>query len=245
MKTKWITSKILIINLLFFIGSQKVMSQIVNIENKRIHQSDTTGLFGHLYLGLNLVENGNTIFTFRSGGQAEWLKDKNLWLSTTDFNLIKVNENEFVNNGFQHLRYNRKLNKKWTYEAFGQIQFNERTRIKLRALLGTGIRITLVEKDEIKDTTIVHRDQRLSSYLSFHWQPNKNITFSGTSYYQPILTEFSNIRLSSSTGMQLKITDKLSFKTTFQITFDGQIKRDTPEITDTIYSLVNGIRWDF
>ncbi|MDZ7879182.1 MAG: hypothetical protein U5L45_15990 [Saprospiraceae bacterium] len=33
--------------------------------------------------------------------------------------------------------------KLWTFEAFTQVQYNERTRSKLRALVGTGGRLRL------------------------------------------------------------------------------------------------------
>jgi putative salt-induced outer membrane protein YdiY len=101
------------------------------------------------------------------------------------------------------------------------------------------------EYNEIKDTNIIHRDHRLSTYLSFNWQPVDNLTLSGTSYYQPVLPDFGNARLSSLTTVQIKITDKLSFKTTFQITYDGQLKKDAPDVPATTYSLINGLRWDF
>jgi putative salt-induced outer membrane protein YdiY len=252
--------KKLIIHTLLLVLSISAQAQIVNVENKRTHQQDTSGVFGNVDLGVNLVENGSTILTLRSGAQVEWLKGKNLWLSSTNFNLVRVQEDRFVNNGFQHLRYNYNFNKRWTYEAFGQLQFNEKTRIKLRALAGTGGRLTLANKDkskafwgmaymfefnEISDTNIINRDHRLSTYLSFNWQPLNNLTFSGTSYYQPILNDFGNGRLSSLLMLQLNITDKLSFKTTFQITYDGQLKRDAPGVPATTYSLINGLRWDF
>lgn len=249
-----------IISVLLFLLSINAQAQIVNIENKRTNQQDTSGVFGNIDLGFNLVENGSTILTLRSGGQIEWTKGKNLWLSSTNFNLVKVQNDRFVNNGFQHLRYNYNFNKTWTYEAFGQTQFNEKTRVKLRLLAGTGGRLTLsnsnkskafigvaymFEFNEIKDTNIIHRDHRLSTYLSFNWKPLKNLTLSGTSYYQPLLNNFGNARLSSLTAMQLKITDKLAFKMTFQITHDGQLKRDAPGVPATTYSLINGLRWDF
>lgn len=250
----------LIISVLFLMICANVSAQIVNVENKRKALQDTSGVFGNLNFGFNLVENGSTIFTFKGGAQVDWKNGKNLWLSSTNFNLVRVQGSDFVNNGFQHLRYNYELSKRWTYEAFGQAQYNERTRMKLRALLGTGGRLLLADKEhakayfgtaymleynEIADTNIIHRDQRLSTYLSFVWQPVSNLTFSGTSYFQPLLTDFKNARLSSLTTMELKITNKLAFKTTFQITYDGQLKEDSPGVPSTIYSLVNGLRWDF
>jgi len=255
--------KFLFINkssILFLYFYQNASAQIVNVENKRKTLQDTSGIFGIVDFGFNLVENGSTIISFRSGAQIEWRKEKNLWLSSTDFNLVRVQDNDFVNNGFQHLRYNYDFDPRWTYEAFGQAQFNEKTRVQLRALLGTGLRLLLAKKkkskayfgaaymfeyNEIADTSIIHRDQRLSSYLSFTWQALDNLSFSGTSYFQPLWKDFGNARLSSLTTMQLKITDKLAFKTTFQITFDGQLKRDAPGTPATIYSFVNGLRWEF
>ena len=173
---------------------------------------------------------------------------------------MRVNENDFVNNGFQHFRYNYNYSKRWTFEGFTQVQYNEKTRIQLRSIVGAGPRLTISEKEkakaylglaymfeynEIKDTSIIHRDNRLSSYLSFFWQPVEQFSLSGTTYYQPIINDLANLRLSSATTLQVKITDKLSLKLSFQITHDERVKRDAPNVPATIYTFLNGIRWDF
>ncbi|RMG81846.1 MAG: DUF481 domain-containing protein [Bacteroidetes bacterium] len=237
-----------------------VHAQIVNIEDKRISKTDTSGVFGNLDLGANWVENGKTVLTLRGSGRIDFLRKKHLFFSLTNFNLVKVESNEFVNDGFEHLRYNYVTDKKWTYEAFLQAQYNERIRLKFRGLAGTGARFEWLKKadhrayfgaaymfeyEKIRDTSLTHRNHRLSTYLSFQFRPLKNLTFSGTTYYQPLFADFGDFRLSSQTAASLKITDRLSFQVTFNLQYDARLKEDAPNIPATSYALVNGLRWAF
>lgn len=246
--------------LLFTFLQNNGFSQIVNIEDKRSVHADTAGIFGNANIGFNLLDNGSTILNFQSSGQLEVLKNRHLWLYMPHFNLIKVEDKNKVNRGFQHLRYNFKINETLTYEAFTQWQYNQKLRIKLRMLSGTGIRFQLLKKekqkvylglaymyeyDEIKDTSIVYRDHRLSSYFSFNLQAFSNLTLSGTTYFQPVITEFSEFRISTKTTATFKITDKLSFNVSFSLTHDTKLSRDVPGVPATVYSMVNGLRFSF
>lgn len=249
-------------NLILFLllCSCQLNAQIVNIEDKRTHRKDTSGIFGNVDLGANLVENGKTILTLAGGIKLELLRNKNLFLSLTNFNLVKVEENDFVNNGFQHFRYNYNFNNRLTYEAFLQGQYNERIRIQFRGLAGTGMRFQFVKKEkqkafigtaymfeyeDIRDTSITHRNHRMSNYFSFNLKPFSTLTLSGTTYYQPLLSNFNDVRLSSQTAVQVQITTKLSLRIAFSLTYDSRLKQDAPDAPNTIYSLVNGLRWKF
>jgi len=85
----------------------------------------------------------------------------------------------------------------------------------------------------VEDVISKFRDHRLSTYLSLSAQPfSKNFTISNTTYYQPVLNNFTDVRLSSQTSMEFIISKKLTFTSIFSITNDT-------------YSLRNGIRFSF
>lgn len=231
--------------------------QIVNIENKRVEHKDSLAWYGQLNLGLNLVENGSSILSFNGGANIEHINRRHWFLMLTSFNFVQVEQQDFVNDGFLHFRYNYKLNKRLAYEVFTQAQYNEQLKLRLRWLLGTGIRVQVLKKEknsvylglsymyeynEETNPDLEFRDNRLSSYLSFLLQPFENAKVSNTTYYQPILNDFSDLRLSSQTQLGINLTKKLIFTTTFNITYDSRV----PEgVANTIYSLRNGIRWNF
>lgn len=232
-------------------------AQIVNIEAKRVTQRDSSEWYGRVDLGLNLVENGNSIVNLNGGLNIEYVKGRHWALSLTNFNFIQIEKEDFINDGFQHFRYNYQMSKRVTFEAFTQAQYNEKLNLRLRWLLGTGARIALVQKEKHKaflgltymyefneetNPEMQFRDNRLSTYISLNIKPFSNASISSTTYYQPVLNDFSDLRLSSQTALLIKLTQKLLFTMTFNITYDSRVPES---VANTIYSLRNGIRWNF
>lgn len=246
---------------LFLLKNTSLQAQIVNIENKRSNLADTSGVFGYLSLGANFVKNTKSITTISGDIRIEFLHKKSRFLSLTNYNLIRANSDRFIDNGFSHLRYNYEINKRLEYEIFTQAQFNNQVRLKLRVLAGTGLRFQLYqaekqkvyfglsymyEYDEIEIVSEVvsfFHDHRMSTYLSASIQPFlDNVTISNTTYYQPVLTNFSDVRLSSQTSLTFLLSKRLRFSTIFSITNDTRVPENVPA---TYYSVRNGIRWDF
>ena len=237
------------------------IAQIVNIESKRkLINTDTSGWFGSTDLGFNLNENGKTVLTLTVNATVEYLKGKNRWLALTNYRIVRADAQDFVNQGFQHIRYNRDWTKKVTWEAFGQAQYDERLTLKFRGLLGTGPRFQLIDGEkgdlyfgtlymfqyeELTENNTIYRDHRLSNYLSYRLNLGANLTLLGTSYYQPLLTKPKVARLSSQTTLLFKITEKLSFKSAFTISLDNRLSETVEDVPIAIYSLMNGLKWVF
>lgn len=239
---------------------QLLNAQIVNIEDKRVFRTDTVGWFGQLDFGLNLVKNKTTVTTIKGSGRLDFLHHKHSAFSLTDYSFVRAGQEQFVNQGFQHLRYNYALSEHSVVEAFIQAQYNERIRIKLRTLSGTGWRYQLARKERekaflgiaymyeyeaIADTTIIHRNHRLSSYLSFNWQVSPFFTISNTSYYQPVITDFDNYRINTATHIQLNLTERLLLKSSFSLTYDSKLSEEVVGIPATIFNFINGLSWRF
>jgi len=240
--------------LLVFLIPHLAKAQIINIEDKRITAKDSTHWLGSVNLGFNLYENNGRVFTLKGGMIIEYNKGNNLWLAINQFNIVKAGSSNFVNDGFQHIRYNLQIRPRLTYEAFGQAQYNERIRIKFRSLLGTGLRFQLLkdeafylglsymyEYEEESKSNIIRRGQRMSSYLSFRYSPSKTFSISNTSYFQPLFNDWKDLRLSSQTNLIIRVTNRLSFTTSFSITYDTRVPED---VSNTIYRFNNGIRWN-
>jgi hypothetical protein len=212
-------------------------------------------------LNANFVENTKSITTIGGEIRLEYLKEKFRILSLSNYNLIRANKERFIDNGFQHLRFNYHLKPRLDYEFFSQAQFNNQVRITFRGLIGTGLRFRFIknergnaylgmaymfEYDEIKiveNEISKFRDHRMSSYLSLNVQPfSKSFSISNTTYYQPVLTKFSDVRLSSQTSLKFVISKQLTFTSIFSITNDTRVPENVPA---TYYSLRNGIRLNF
>ncbi len=231
-------------------------AQIVNIEDKRRNISDSIGWYERADLSFNWVKNTQTILNLSGGFQLEFQHLNRRVLSITNVQFVKAGETSFVNQGFQHLRYNISYSPWYTHEFFGQLQYNENLQIKLRALLGSGGRFLLsgkskhsiyagvaymFEYDE-EATEAIHRDHRMSSYLSLRIKLTKNAVLASTSYFQPLLSDFKDFRLSSNTVLVVKFNKQVSFTNSLSLLYDS---RTPPEIPAFSHNMRSGIRYAF
>jgi putative salt-induced outer membrane protein YdiY len=237
--------------------SVQLNGQIVNIEAKRVNLSDTTAIYGQLDLNFNLIENGNSIISLGGGANIEFVKKKHWFLALTNFNFFQAGEEDFVNDGFLHFRHNYQINNFLAYESFTQFQYNEKLNLRLRWLLGTGLRFTLLQKknndahfglsymyeyNKESMPSMEFRQNRMNSYLSFSFQIFPNARLSNTTYFQPVITDLEDLRLASQAALLINFTKKLLFTSTFNITYDSMVPEN---VENTFYSFKNGIRWNF
>ena len=241
---------------ILFFAPCLLSGQIVNIEDRRTVFNDSLGWYENLDIGINLIKNTDKIFSVTGAFQMEVLQKGRRLLSITKVHFLDAGEENFVNNGFQHLRFNRIFNHWLTYEVFGQAQYNEQLRIKFRALGGSGFRFGLLSKpkkrihmgvsymyefDEEQDNGITHKDHRMSNYLTVSLKFNKIVSLRSTSYYQPLFTNFEDYRLSSESTLSFIIAKNLRFNSSFQYSFDSRASAGAPKSS---YSLINGIRYE-
>jgi len=247
-----------IIPALWLVYSTSTDAQIVNIEKQRI-SDDSTGWFGTANVNFAGAKSTKSILALSTGTLLEYKSksNKDLWLLITELNLISAEKEKFSNSGFGHLRYNHKLGKAVRWEIFTQIQYNSLTKINKRTLAGTGPRFKLTqfeharfywgvaymyEYEEVQDTTMLHHDHRLSSYFSFSLSPEETVSFSSTTYVQPLLADWGDYRISNETSLSLSISKKLSFNSTFKYAFDS---RPPFEVPYNSYSFSNGLELEF
>lgn len=232
-------------------------SQIVNIENQRL-EAKSEGWNGRL--GLNTTYIKNTTEIWQIGGririQYHTGKHTAVWLS--ELNFVKANQSDFLNNGFEHLRYNYELSDsgRLVFEVFRQMQYNKVQKIKARSLYGAGLRYVIVNRDsaqvnvgvlpmlEFEDlsTNESNRHFRMSSYLSFDFQFNKSFGINSISYYQPDFRDFKDFRFSNETSIRTKITSKLDLRLIFRLTYDEFPPEGVPQ--NTVY-IMNGLNYSF
>ncbi len=231
-------------------------AQIVNIEDKRRSITDSIGWYERADLNFNWIKNTQAIVNLSGSFQLEFQHHNRRVLSITNMQFVKAGQTSFVNQGFQHLRYNINYSSWYTHEFFGQLQYNENLQIKLRGLLGSGGRFRLTgsskqsaylglaymfEYDEEAGEAIRH-DHRMSSYLSLRLQLAPNTVLASTSYFQPLLSDFKDFRLSSNTTLIVKINAKISFTNSLALLYDSRAPADVPAFS---HNMRSGIRYEF
>ncbi|WP_367389403.1 DUF481 domain-containing protein [Lewinella sp. LCG006] len=241
------------------LGSITTNGQIVNIEDKRANL-DTVGWFWQLDFGGKLTENTRSVLALNGAIRVDQIKDHSQWLFLVNYNLVKADEDRFVNDGFGHLRFGQQINERWTWETFGQLQYNRRLLIDFRALAGTGPRLQIREQEnwelalgllymfeynELEEGEITRNDNRLSSYLSARVKVGQHASFASTSYYQPLVSRLGESRLSSVNTISISLNERIAFGSSFSITYDGLLAQLLPDIPATSYIWNNTLRLRF
>ena len=250
-------NRLILFTLSFILATIGLKAQsVVNIESKRI-VTDTIGWAGGADLGFRLNKNTKKQFALSASSHLQYKNQKELYLFLANTSLVEAGKEKFVNSGFAHLRYNRKFGPVLRWEAFAQIQYNKVLSVNQRTLLGTGPRLKLLsgeklrlyqgtlymfEYEEVLNPGMIHRDQRISAYLSYTWTPNDNFSFSGTWYFQPKIDDFADHRLAGQLYLSFKISSNLSFTTSFNYLLDSRPPLDVPK---EVYAMNNGLSFRF
>lgn len=244
--------------ILIFCSFQFSMAQVVNIEKKR--KGNKEGFSGNLGLGFFFTDNGKKISQLKNIIDLQYDRKAHTLILLNDLNLMRVDNENLVNAGFQHLRYNYTVRDSsfFTYEAFFQHQYNPIKLLNRRLLLGTGPRFRFVDSrkaglfigilgmyeiEQLSDSLFTeNRIFRMSSYLTFNWEILDNLHFNNISYFQPALSDFHNFRFSMESSFRLKITNGLSFKTGIQANYDS---RPPEKIQKLFYFWENELTYSF
>ncbi len=240
--------------LLFYLHTD---AQIVNIEDARM-QSDTVGWMGEFGAAFSLSQNTSKIFSINAEAALQYKtsSDKGIWFILGNIGFLKVNDNRFLSEGLVHVRYNTKINKWLRWEIFGQYQNNVITQIDSRVLLGTGPRFKIFttekfrlyaaslimaewEKERIKPV-IEHKDFRNSSYISFTWMPKNFLELISTTYFQPLLKQFSDYRILNQLKFKIKATPHFSLSVKWNYLHDRFPAGTAPKTT---YSFATGFTY--
>ncbi|MDH3651174.1 MAG: DUF481 domain-containing protein [Saprospiraceae bacterium] len=245
------------LSLLFCAVYSLSTAQLVNIESQRL-KGHPEGFVGSLGFHYNFFKNVSKLSSIGMNVHVQLKKDRDLYLFMGELDRTRVNESDFSNESFIHLRYTRDLDERTIrWELFTQLQRNTIRLLHMRALLGGGPRFKLTgesEKfklyfaslymfeyeDEIEFST--HRNHRQSSYLSFTIAPNDAVRIISTTYYQPLWSDFSDFRLLTDFNLSVKLTTWLTLTSRFYHLRDSDPPGDAP---DTTYRFVNGLRFTF
>ncbi|MCC6864879.1 MAG: DUF481 domain-containing protein [Ignavibacteria bacterium] len=241
---------------LFLALTINVLAQVVNVESRRM-RTDTTGWSGTAEGSFQYSKSVDEIFDFGALFHLQYKTKNDLWLFLNEMRIIKGAGKQFVNTGFAHIRYNRKITKdllRW--EIFTQYQYNKALDVGQRILAGTGPRFKIYDSDifhayfgalymfeyqESVDKSIVERNHRTSSYISLTLQFER-FEIRNTTYYQPDMMELKDYRILAQTDLLIMLTDELSFTTGFNYRFDT---RPFPGAPKTTYYLKNGLLLEF
>ncbi len=142
-----------------------------------------------------------------------------------------------IDKSFGHIRHIHKLSGHWDDELFLQQQQNAFQSLNGRTLGGAGLRLNggdpkttgraylgvgafhVIER--VENISKEHFE-RANIYLSYKYTPKKDTTVALVTYYQPRLDDSSDYMQLSTMQIDLKVTENISFKISFDYTYDSK-----------------------
>lgn len=236
--------------------SISLKAQVINIENKRF-LNDTNGWIGNIDFNFNVYNNTQQVLQFSNAVRVQYQKNRSRFILLNDVNFIKAGNTDFANAGYQHFRYNYKIGRWITMEAFTQTQYNPVLKLNFRYLLGAGPRLKLLKKlnariyiaalymyeyDDIVGEEINLYEHRISSYLTCSFSLFKSIDLTSTTFYQPNIENASDYRIANDSGLEIHINKHLNFKSSFNMLYDTYQPEGIPNL---VYSFRNGLSIKF
>lgn len=219
-------------------------SQVVNIENQRF-EDDTSRWAAQFGFRLNVVENTQRSTDLGLNGGVQFMEGLHRAFLISDFYLTRVEDNAFTNTGFQHLRYQRRWRGPLFQEAYTQVQYNKPLRIDIRWLMGGGIRLEYQKEENLRlaaGTSIlyeyeadhvnelVYNDIRSSNYLSVSFKVEPHVMLSGILYFQPVIADASDQRLTLEAQLRIRASRRYAFDTRLALQRDTKTAPDVPEL---------------
>lgn len=219
-------------------------AQVVNIEGRRF-VNDTVPWAGVVDFRYHLTENTQRSYMFGLADAVQHVRGKHRYLVITDLAASRVESNSFLNTGFQHLRYNYAWLKRWTGEAFAQAQYNKPLHLDLRATLGAGPRLRVVNEEDLRmhvGTSLMLEHERTtdgesfvhgrnSSYLAVTLRFSHITSFTTVVYYQPKLFAAWDHRIAMEAGLLLSLTSRYTVESRLNLLRDTAQPTDVPGFT--------------
>jgi hypothetical protein len=242
---------------------QYVDAQLVNIENLR--KNEKQGLQASVSANYSLTKNTKTINSFKADWGIQYLHKQHTFLFLGGFSLLKIDTSQqLINGGFEHLRYNYKINPEGhlSLEAFIQHQTNAIKYLERRIINGYGPRCQVIDGENFDlflapmimyeyeiyndDYNTITNQMKGDFILTFAWGISDILRMNHVTYFQPKLSNWNDFRLSSQTGFYVTLIKQLKFGVSFDIAYDSKppVKDGVP-LTKLFYTSQNFLTYTF
>lgn len=192
---------------------------------------------------------GNTEkFTSQFSTIGAFRLDQNEWLYSGNYKYGTSAKTKDTNLGIAHLRHTWGYLNPIAYELFLQSEFNEFKELNSRNYFGGNVRFRLLLTDNYhlflgtgifyeREDFVTREDRdhlRGNFYLSYVHNLNQMVSGFATLYYQPMFSEMNNYRVRLQTGLDVKLSEKLSLSMSFNVSNDTGLPPGVKE-TDVDY----------
>lgn len=245
-------------------------AQILNIERSRIEKDTSKVFLFKAVAGLNVFNRSAAadepvnLFGYNLDVNALYYPGKHGYMIMSKFDYLRINDSDFLNFGMIHGRVNFLRERNTNYEAFTQYSFDNFRGLDPRWIAGGSIRHTFIKSDKItflfgiggmyefEKWQVPNSEEfvelslfKSSNYLTFQATLNDYVDINMVNYYQVgydrSIDAFRN-RISNSTILNTKLTEKFSITNTFEISYED---KPVVPITNVIFAFRTGLSINF
>jgi len=248
---------VLLLSLLLFAAPGR--AQVLNVERVRT-DSDTTGLIGEV--GFDLSLNKHKARVLKTGGHANasYFTGQNQYLLLSQLDLVNLDGNSLVSNGYAHLRATFLRKSRLSPEVFTQYQYNNTMGLLNRALGGAGVRLAFLSRPSLSghvatglmyefeewdvrgEASVTRSLVKSTSNVVVRGQLNPQASLTTIGYYQARPGRFLEPRATSENQLNVRLSRSLTFRVSFTMTYDVEPVVEVPNLT---YELKNGLVFSF
>lgn len=213
---------------------------IAQVNTEKLRTEEKEGFSGNVSLGYGMAMGNSEYLSFTPAARIDYNTKNYTNFIAASYNRKQSqlkNGKEFLlaHKGFTHIRSCRKIIPFFSWEVFGQWEFNEFINLERRLLGGTGARMNVLSSTSTKlivgtggmfEHEVYNAEDdkslwRSTNYVRFTWQFTEHGSFQTTGYYQVAVKEPKDYRIISDSGLQLKLSSWLIFGTFAELRFDN------------------------
>lgn len=227
-------------------------AQLVNIESKRM-QTDSVRFALNADFSFDHSNNDGTQVNQIDAALTTQFKSKDLrkiYFLLGNYKLIDSQEKNLENAWFLHGRFNYQFTKIIRFETFLQGQYNQLLVVEQRNLVGAGLRLKWVDKEnftgyagnsymyevEYSDRAgTTNYNHRNSTYLTLSYAPKAGkFSVANTVYYQPLYRDFKDYRILEQFRLDIPLSNWFKVFTIYNYYFDSKTPLNTEEYTSNL-----------
>lgn len=224
------------------LSARPAAAQIVNVQPLIASKQGATDGVSLVGEGSADVRSGNTrLVSLSASALCEVRSGRHLVFLLARGDFAEKSGDSFVNKDLEHLRYRIVLSSPFEAETFVQHDRDAFRRLALRVLAGAGPRLHLqpfggfesaigaavmLEHERLgdgdkADSGAESDDFRLSTYLFLSTEVGPRLKIGNTTYVQPRLDRFTDIRVLNELALIAKATEHFAVKLTFTSAYDS------------------------
>ena len=211
---------------------------ISNIESERPNLPEQ-GLDASVKLGLDGKTGNDEEVDYAGAAKFVYRIQDEVFLFIADKEYGSTRDIKDTDNAFLHGRWTHIITPLWSAEGFAQWEQDEFDNLSSRILLGGGGRYLLLQKLDVYSFTLglgaFHEQEkqdlvsyqqtdnfwRMNAFYTYKYQMNKMVSIINTTYLQPRIGEYSDLRVLADFGLKVGITDSLAITIAYKVTYDS------------------------